>query len=237
MGNEEEQKIVLDITETTEQGSETSSIDTNESDIDDSYKTTNLNVSSEMENEEEQKIVLDITGTTEQGSETSSIDTNESDVDDSYMTIILKGNSEKENDEQEQSEDDFIDAENSIESFDEIIDDFNNRAVLRDLTEQLVENELQKRGFKVKLMNYIKGMIIVQMFLIAIPVLLLTGASFLNVSKLRSLDSEALSIFCDFMKYYISAVIVEFIAMLFFIVKYVFDKSITELVKEYKISD
>ena len=237
MGNEEEQKIVLDITETTEQGSETSSIDTNESDIDDSYKTTNLNVSSEMENEEEQKIVLDITGTTEQGSETSSIDTNESDVDDSYMTIILKGNSEKENDEQEQSEDDFIDDENSIESFDEIIDAFNNRAVLRDLTEQLVENELQKRGFKVKLMNYIKGMIIVQMFLIAIPVLLLTGASFLNVSKLRSLDSEALSIFCDFMKYYISAVIVEFIAMLFFIVKYVFDKSITELVKEYKISD
>lgn len=190
-----------------------------------------------MGNEEEQKIVLDITETTEQGSETSSIDTNESDVDDSYMTIILKGNSEKENDEQEQSEDDFIDAENSIESFDEIIDDFNNRAVLRDLTEQLVENELQKRGFKVKLMNYIKGMIIVQMFLIAIPVLLLTGASFLNVSKLRSLDSEALSIFCDFMKYYISAVIVEFIAMLFFIVKYVFDKSITELVKEYKISD
>ena len=80
-------------------------------------------------------------------------------------------------------------------------------------------------------------MIISQMILIAIPILLLTNASFLNIPILRNLDSNGLSIFCDFMKYYISAVIVEFIAMLFFIVKYVFDKSITELVKEYKISD
>lgn len=120
----------------------------------------------------------------------------------------------------------------------ERIDEYNNsirEAVLKDdLVPQLIKNEAQKRGFKVDLMRYIKNMIIFQSILITLPVIFMTVSSFVKLPFLQSLSELDFQFFCSFLKYYISAIIVEFVAMLFFIVKYVFDKSITDLVKDYK---
>lgn len=46
---------------------------------------------------------------------------------------------------------------------------------------------------------------------------------------MNDLTNESIEVLFDFLKYYIGVVIVEFLAMLFFIVKYVFDKSIVDL--------
>lgn len=120
----------------------------------------------------------------------------------------------------------------------EKIDKYNNsvrETVLKnDLIPQLIENEVQKRTFKTSLMNYVKNMIICQTILITIPIILMTVSSFIKLPFLNVLTETNFQFFCSFLKYYISAIILEFIAMLFFIVKYVFDKSITDLVKDYK---
>lgn len=117
------------------------------------------------------------------------------------------------------------------------IDKFNNREVLKALKAQLVENEIQKRQFKSTLMKYVKNMIIVQVILIAIPLLILTLSSFIKNYWFNPISENELKIFCNFMEYYISAIILEFLTMLFYIVKYVFDKSITDLLKTYKLDE
>lgn len=61
-----------------------------------------------------------------------------------------------------------------------------------------------------------------------------TATSLLNVSifEYNKLSLEQLKDVIKFLEYYISATAAEFIAMLFFIVKFVFDKSIVSLIKD-----
>ena len=61
-----------------------------------------------------------------------------------------------------------------------------------------------------------------------------TATSLLNVSifEYNKLSLEQLKDVIKFLEYYISATTAEFIAMLFFIVKFVFDKSIVSLIKD-----
>lgn len=105
-----------------------------------------------------------------------------------------------------------------------------NKLMLYILSPELSKNEIQKRRFKQKLMGYIQGVLIVQ--------LVVVGIAFLGVciaicfgTKNTILANNINTIF-NFLQYYITAIIVEFIAMLFFIVKFVFDKSIVGLLSD-----
>ncbi|MBQ3543575.1 MAG: hypothetical protein IJA34_01085 [Lachnospiraceae bacterium] len=121
------------------------------------------------------------------------------------------------------------------------IDDYNKNArpkvLLEHLAPQLVDNEKQKRKLKTKLLFYIKIMIAVQIALIAIPVIFMSLSVFVKWEHINNIDIAVLEVFCSFLKYYISVIIAEFVAMLFFIVKYIFDKSISDLVKDFKKDD
>lgn len=105
-----------------------------------------------------------------------------------------------------------------------------NKLMLHILSPQLSENEMQKRRFKQDLMKYIMGVLIAQ--------LVIVGIAFLGVyipicfGMNNSLLDNNLNSILNFLQYYITAIIVEFIAMLFFIVKFVFDKSIVGLLSD-----
>lgn len=103
-----------------------------------------------------------------------------------------------------------------------------NKMLLETLGPELKNNETQKRILKCKLMNYIIIILSVQLGFFLLIALVLTIATCVNPSGFEKIAN---SIF-DFLKYYASAVLVEFITMLFFIVKFVFDKSIVTLISK-----
>lgn len=106
-----------------------------------------------------------------------------------------------------------------------------NKVLLETLNPQLAQNEEQKRIFKENLMKYIRRILVAQMILVSIPILMVFVNICLDIPFMKTIEKEQIQTLFSFLKYYIGAIIVEFIAMLFFIVKYVFDKSIVDLTK------
>lgn len=106
-----------------------------------------------------------------------------------------------------------------------------NKVLLGTLNPQLARNEAQKRIFKEDLMKYIRRILRSQMILVSFPIMLTFITICIDIPFMKNIDSKQMQIVFEFLKYYIGAIIVEFIAMLFFIVKYVFDKSIVDLTK------
>ncbi len=106
-----------------------------------------------------------------------------------------------------------------------------NKVLLETLNPHLSLNESQKRKFKERLMKYIRRILVAQMILVSIPILMVFITICFDVPFMKDIEKEQIQSLFDFLKYYIGAIIVEFIAMLFFIVKYVFDKSIVDLTK------
>ena len=105
-----------------------------------------------------------------------------------------------------------------------------NKLMLHILSPQLSDNEIQKRSFKEDLMKYIKGVLIAQLIVVGIAFLSVCLAICFGINN-QILVNNITKIF-DFLQYYITAIILEFIAMLFFIVKFVFDKSIVGLLSD-----
>ena len=107
-----------------------------------------------------------------------------------------------------------------------------NSVLLDTLSPQLESNEVQKRYFKERLMYYILWILAAQI----IPIVLIMLICFLNICFeipfMKDISEEIFSTMISFMKYYISAVIVEFIGLLAIMVNFVFDKSIVVLMKE-----
>ena len=56
----------------------------------------------------------------------------------------------------------------------------------------------------------------------------------LGSSKLLNINENLCIDLIAFMKFYVTATLCEFIAMMFFVVRYAFDKSIFELIKLFK---
>lgn len=152
------------------------------------------------------------------------------DIDALEVAAKLKQNSTK----NKKIPKDPVSKQTTEEKIDEYNDSVRETVLKNDLVPQLIKNESQKRIFKTSLMSYVKNMIICQTILITIPIILMILSSFVKLPFLNVLTETNFQFFCSFLKYYISAIILEFIAMLLFIVKYVFDKSITDLVKDYK---
>ena len=107
-----------------------------------------------------------------------------------------------------------------------------NAVLSKYLAPQLKENEVQKRKFKERLMKYIIRILTVQLVIFLLVVLIFAFSFCFKTSFTKDISIEQLKHIVEFLKYYISAVIVAFIAMLFFIVKFVFDRSIVGLIKQ-----
>lgn len=119
----------------------------------------------------------------------------------------------------------------------EIITDMNDAFAMKRrlyeevLAPQLKENEVlkreQKKGLMENLFAILKWQLIATYMAVTIILLILMFSSFLGISE--QLATEAI----EFIKFYITSIIVELIAILFFIVKNVFDTSITDLFSNF----
>lgn len=102
------------------------------------------------------------------------------------------------------------------------------------LIPQLVENENQKRDLKYKMVNIITGCLIAQGLILFVPMTAIIYVSFSPILKDNNNLNNNLSEILSFLKYFISAVIVETLTMLYYIIKKVFDSSITDMIELFK---
>ena len=121
--------------------------------------------------------------------------------------------------------------ENNLETF---IKNFNNNILEKSLMPELIENEKQKRKFKKIVLTRVCLFIILYSVLMLISLLLLVWAVTFGSNRYSNIDVNLCSKHIEFMKFFVTASLCEFIAMLYVIVKYVFDKSIVKLVKLFK---
>lgn len=107
-----------------------------------------------------------------------------------------------------------------------------NKILLETLAPQLSKNEEQKRAFKKALTIYIIVILSIQIAIFLLVIIIFTLAHCLNIEIFKNITIEQLEHLLSFLKYFITAIVAEFIAMLFFIVKFVFDKSIVDLITQ-----
>ncbi len=99
------------------------------------------------------------------------------------------------------------------------------------LSPQLQKNEELKRQQKKKLMDNIFKLLKTQF--IATYVLIFGFIMMIALNQEFGITENTMTQIFDFLKFYITTIIAELIAMLFFIVKNVFDKSIVDLFKNF----
>ncbi len=116
----------------------------------------------------------------------------------------------------------------SVKAKDEIssIEDANDKILYGKLLPSYVDDEKQKRGYKTMLLVFVGGLIVVQ----TLGCLFVIGFSLI----VHGDDIEVLKLVTDFTKYFLNIFGAEFVAMFFFIVKYVFDKSVITLIHDFK---
>lgn len=99
------------------------------------------------------------------------------------------------------------------------------------LAPELKENEKLKRQQKGNLMNNIfkllKYQFIATYIFIILFIIMIGANTYLNIT------ANVITQIFDFLKFYITSIVAELIAILFFIVKNVFDKSIVDLFKNF----
>lgn len=111
---------------------------------------------------------------------------------------------------------------------------FRKQLVLEELAPQLIKNEEQKRVLKIALMIIISVILFVELTALMIPILLVFINMLFDFPFCKVIDKDLLTEAFKFLSYFISIVVAELVAMLFFIVRYVFDKSIHDLLRDYK---
>lgn len=103
------------------------------------------------------------------------------------------------------------------------------------LAPQLKKNEKLKREHKrvllQKLFKFLKLQFIATYIIVAMLIIMVGANMWLNIT-----ETIIAQIF-DFLKFYITTIVAELIAILFFIVKNVFDKSIFDLFKNFDKED
>lgn len=103
------------------------------------------------------------------------------------------------------------------------------------LAPELRKNEELKRIHKSNLMNNIFKLLKFQF--IATYILIVIFVLMIAFNRVCNITEDVITQIFDFLKFYITSIVAELIAILFFIVKNVFDKSIVELFKNFDKSD
>lgn len=115
-----------------------------------------------------------------------------------------------------------------------IIYNANQYFLVKILSPQIEQNEQEKRKHKEKLISIVKIFLICQFFILMCLLFGIVTMTFVFHGTKNDLDLSYLELLTKFVSLYITSVVAELIAMLYFIVSNVFDTSITGLVELYK---
>ncbi len=135
--------------------------------------------------------------------------------------------------EEVESEKTFIE-ENSEDIADKIIVNANQYFLIKILSPEINKNEDKKRNHKDKLISIVKIFLICQFIVLMCLLFGVTIMIFVFHGLKNDLDLAYIESIIKFISVYITSVVAELIAMLYFIVSNVFDTSITGLVEIYK---
>lgn len=124
--------------------------------------------------------------------------------------------------------------ETKNESNDELVQNANNTVLVRVLSPQVEKNEEAKRTHKNILIGILGGFILLQFGLTFYIMNRTFGFIFTYYNENKEIDQHLVNLLFGFLTGYITSVVVELIYMLKFIVKNVFDTSISDLVKLFK---
>jgi amino acid permease len=97
----------------------------------------------------------------------------------------------------------------------------------KSLAPQLIKNEKLKRKHKEVLLRFLKVFLVVQSIFLGLIVVWVIFSTTVSFEWLKA--SENPFIHYDFLKFYITAVVAEVLGMIYYIVKKVFDTTITSL--------
>lgn len=130
---------------------------------------------------------------------------------------------------------DFIEeAPSEKEDQQNIIDNANEYVLLKTLSPEITKNEEKKREHKDILMKIVQSFLIAQFCFVAFVLIGTFVMIFVFHGTKNDLKLEYFNLIIKCISVYITSVVVEFIAMLRYIVRNVFDKSITGLVASFK---
>lgn len=132
---------------------------------------------------------------------------------------------------QSESEDETGKSEDMLEK---IISNANQYFLLKILSPEIKYNEKKKRKHKDKLISIIKVFLICQFIILLFLLFGIITMIFVFHGLKNDLEFSYLELIIKFVSLYVTSVVAELIAMLYFIVSNVFDTSITGLVELYK---
>lgn len=84
--------------------------------------------------------------------------------------------------------------------------------------------EKQKQAWRDKIVGFIRGLIVFQLIVFNLIIGFIIVSIIVNYTNFNKLSTSITSSLLNFLKYYISATIVELLGMLFFITQYSFSK-------------
>lgn len=121
-----------------------------------------------------------------------------------------------------------------VNTTDSIIKNANNKFLLEVLSPEIIKNEEKKRKHKDALMRSLEIFLIFQFLIVAIMVMY--GGYWIIKLQIvgKPFADSTIKIMLTFIGTYITSVIIELIAILKYIVKNVFDTSITGMVNNFK---
>ncbi len=152
-----------------------------------------------------------------------------SQINDIFRIESIKG----QNDFEEEIENESI-VTNSDSIANKIIYNANQYFLIKILSPEIKRNEAKKRNHKDKLISIVKIFLICQFLILMCLLFGVTIMVFVFHGLKNDLNLDYLEILIKFISIYITSVVAELIAMLYFIVSNVFDTSITGLVEVYK---
>lgn len=105
----------------------------------------------------------------------------------------------------------------------------NTNTKIASINEQYSLNEDQKRKHRKAILIIVTTFIAIQLVFFNIVVGFMLSSITLQFSLFKNIDYKTTELILDFLKYYISASIVELLGMLLFIIKNVFDSSLKDM--------
>ena len=99
---------------------------------------------------------------------------------------------------------------------------------IHSINNEYTKNETQKRIHRTKILKTVIVLIYIQLIFFNIIVLIMLSSVIFNFSFFRVIDAKMTELILDFLKYYVSATVVELLGMFLLIIKNVFDSSLKD---------
>lgn len=126
-------------------------------------------------------------------------------------------------------------SENNVENQDKLIKEQNQELATKKLfiKETLIFDILKKEGEKAPERERMRNVIIIFLFSQLLFLALLMVSLLISKGTFGSFNDKVFLELIDFLKFYITVIVAEFVAMIFFIVKYIYNNKLIDVLEKW----